>query len=537
MNIAETAAQAIEQLDQNRWATTSVEKRLNLLFQVRENIKRYAQELAASDAKMKNQLLGETLYNAEESQMNTVVPMASAISACIDLYESIQSGKMLKGISEHKVDGEYVDVKVFPQQTKDKIMYADRQDFIRIKGTPKQINPMEKPAQTIAVLGAGNYSSALEIIKAVFLENAVVIHKPHHINSNTDKVWAKVFQPLNNEKAVSFVQADQGQALTQDERLTRIFFTGGAATAQAIMSFTDTELVSECGGNNPCIIVPGDKPWTQKELEHQALQIVSISKMNGGAVCGRPQTIVTCKNWAQREAFIDALRQAIVTDTPAVGTYYPGSEQVSAGFKDKHPNAEILKPESGKYQSADFVFIPDVAQDSYAVQNEAFCQVLNELALDTAANAKDFLLEAVKFSNEKALGTLCCAIIIDEAGKKKYKASLEQAVNELQYGAVSINTMPPFVFLNPYLTWGGNEEGQELVSGRGHFGNLLCYENIEKSIVYADFMSPGHMLYTNKAVMAGLAKGMSRYAAEPSWMNITKMTTTMLLGKCKSKDF
>ncbi|MFP3533953.1 hypothetical protein SB763_31845, partial [Burkholderia sp. SIMBA_042] len=118
-------------------------------------------------------------------------------------------GKMLKGISEHKVDGEYVDVKVFPQQTKDKIMYADRQDFIRIKGTPKQINPMEKPAQTIAVLGAGNYSSALEIIKAVFLENAVVIHKPHHINSNTDKVWAKVFQPLNNEKAVSFVQADQ----------------------------------------------------------------------------------------------------------------------------------------------------------------------------------------------------------------------------------------------------------------------------------------------------------------------------------------
>lgn len=406
-----------------------------------------------------------------------------------------------------------------------------------LRGEPKQINPMTKPAQTIAVLGAGNYSSALEIIKAVFLKNAVVVHKPHHINTDTDKIWAKIFQPLNAEKVVSFVQSDQGQALTKDDNVDQIFFTGGAATAKAIMDSTDTPLVSECGGNNPCIIVPGDKPWSQKELEHQALQIVSISKMNGGAVCGRPQTIVTCKNWSQREAFIDALRQAIAHDTPAVGTYYPGSNDVFEGFKNNHPDAEIIKPEAGKYQSADFMLIPDVDQDSYAVKNEAFCQVLNEVALDTASNAKQFLLEAVKFSNNKILGTLCCAIIIDEPAKKKYKSALEQAVTDLKYGAVSVNTMPPFVFLNPYLTWGGNEEGMDLVSGRGHFGNLLCYENIEKSIVYADFMSPGHMLYTNKAVMAGLAKGMSCYAAEPSWMNITKMTTTMLLGKCKNKDF
>lgn len=537
MDIAKSASHAIESLDPSNWQTMPVESKLSLLVKVRENIAQYATELAASDAAMKNEILAEPLYNEDESQMNTVVPMATAVSACIDLYQSIIDGKMMTGLSTNELEDDYYDVKVFPQLTKDKIMYADRSDFIRIKGKPKQINPLTKAVEIIAVLGAGNYSSALEVIKALYLENAVVVHKPHHINAKTDVVWAKIFKPLCDVGAISFVQPDQGQALTQDSRIGRIFFTGGAATAKAIMASSHAPLISECGGNNPCIIVPGEVPWTDKELEHQALQIVSIAKMNGGAVCGRTQTIVTCKNWPQRQQFLDALRQAILSDTPAVGTYYPGSKEVFAQFKENHSEAEILQPENGQYQNADFMLIPDVGHDSFAIHNEAFCQILTETALDTEPTAEQFLAKAVNFCNDKILGTLCCAIIIDEKAKKKYEHSLSKAVTELKYGAVAVNTMPPFVFLNPYLTWGGNEHGQELVSGEGHFGNLLCYENIEKSIVYADFMSPGHMLYTNKEVMAGLAKGMSRYAVDPSWMNITKMTTTMLLGKCKPKDF
>ena len=107
----------------------------------------------------------------------------------------------------------------------------------------------------------------------------------------------------------------------------------------------------------------------------------------------------------------------------------------------------------------------------------------------------------------------------------------------MKYGGIAINTMPPFIFLNPYLTWGGNEEGEELVSGRGHFGNLLCFENIEKSIIYADFMSMGHMINTNKSAMNGLSRGMAKYALDPSWMNLTKLTVNALSGKCKGKDF
>ena len=532
-----TATQAVDRLNPNKWADTPIERRLNLLYQVRENLKIYSTELAKSDTEMKNELMVENLYSERESLMNTVVPVGSTLSACIGLYESLQKGDMPKPIKITQVKDDIYDIQVFPKEAKDKIMYADRKDFLRVKGKPKQISPMEKTAGLIGVLGAGNYSSSLEMVKAIFLENCVVVHKPHHLNAQTDKIWEKIFQPLVNEQVLSFCGADQGQALTQDKRLSKIYFTGGAGTAKAIMSATDTELVSECGGNNPCIIVPGEKPWTKKEIEHQALQIVTMSKLNGGAVCGRPQTLVTCKNWPQREAFLDAIRDAIVSETPAAGTYYPGSKEVVEKFKQNHPNAEVLKPENGRYKNAEYLFIPCVDENGYAVKNEAFCQILNEVPLNTPINAGDFLSKAVEFCNTKLLGTLGSCIIIDDHTKKRHESALSQAVTELKYGGIAINTMPPFIFLNPYLTWGGNEEGKELVSGRGHFGNLLGFENIEKSIIYADFMSPGHMINTNKGVMASLAQSMARFSIEPTWMNLTKMTATVLSGKCKSKDF
>jgi len=98
------------------------------------------------------------------------------------------------------------------------------------------------------------------------------VHRPQHLNLETDKVWEKIFQPLVEVGALSFCHKG-GRELVKDERLSKIYFTGGSGTAQAIMKSTDPELVSECGGNNPCIIVPGDRPWTEKEIRHQALQV------------------------------------------------------------------------------------------------------------------------------------------------------------------------------------------------------------------------------------------------------------------------
>ena len=531
------ATDAIDKLQPETWAATTAIERLHFLEAVRENMQRYAEELAASDAAMKNGLMGEELYSLPVSLIATIVPMANTISACIDLYESIVHGHMPEPLEITEVRDGLYDIRVFPRSSKDKLMNSDRRDFIRVKGEPTQVNPMDKPPGIIAVLGAGNYSSSLEMAKALFLENKAVVHKPHHLNEATDRVWEKIFEPLVEIGAISFCDSDPERLLTKDPRLTKIYFTGGTGTAKKIMAGTDTELVSECGGNNPCIVVPGDKPWTEKQLQHQAIQIATISKLNGGAVCGRVQTVVTSEHWPQREAFLEALETALRDGTPAAGTYYPGSDEVLAQFQQHYPNATMVQPEQGKYSNAGFMLIKGVDEDGFAVRNEAFCQIIDEVPLDVEAEPEAFLQRAVAFCNEKLLGTLGCCILVDDHTLEAHREAVEDAVTELDYGGIAVNTMPPFIFLSPYLTWGGNEEGKEFVSGHGNFGNLLCYENVEKSIIYANFMSPGHMLNTNKEVFDKLAANMARFSMAPTWMNMTKLMAGAVAGTFKGKDF
>lgn len=529
--------EAVDRLDPQKWAATTPLERLHLLEVVRERCSQYADELAAADAAMKNDRMRETLFGDNMSKVATVVPIANTLTACIDLYEHIANGHLPEPLSVNTVDDNHYDIEVFPRSKRDRLMNSDRTEVLRVTGEPRQINPMDKPAGIIAVFGAGNYSSSLEMVKAMFLENCAVVHKPHALNRDTDKIWATIFAPLVQHNALSFVEEDPDRVLNTDPRLAKIYFTGGTGTAQRIMAATDTPLVSECGGNNPCIIVPGDRPWTSKEIHHQATQIATIAKLNGGAVCGRVQTIVTSTNWPQREEFLAALRTAIVDGTPAAGTYYPGSDEVRASFQEAHPDAEILKPENGAYQSADFLLITGAAEDSHAARTEAFCQIIDEVPLDTPADAAVFLPAATKFCNTKLLGTLGCAILIDEDTKTTHQGALDQAVTDLRYGGIAINTMPPFIFLSPYLTWGGNEEGHEFVSGHGNFGNVLGYDNVEKSILTMGFTSPGHMMNTNKAGFEAFSEAYARYSLNPSWTNLARLMGDAALGGLRRKDF
>ena len=530
-----TAQEAFNQLDSGKWAATPAHERLHLLEEVRSNLKVYAKELARADNDMKNNLMGEEIFREPESMISTAVPVANTLSACVHLYESILKGKMPEPVEIEKVKEGIYDIQVAPLDAKDKLMSGNQKFHLRVKGEPKQVNPMDKPAGVIAVSGAGNYSSSLEMVKAMFLENCVVIHKPHKLNEETDRVWEKIFQPLIEAKAIAFCGADQGRAMTTLKGLSKIYFTGGTSTAKAIMNASDTPLISECGGNNPLIVVPGE--WSNKELEHQALQVITAAKLNGGAVCGRPQTIVTSKHWPQRRAFLDALKNAIKEGTPAAGTYYPGSDDVKRTFLENYPDAETIAPENGRFKNGDFIFIEDVGEDGFAVKNEAFCQIMDEVALDVPADAAAFLPAATDFCNNKLLGSLGCMILVDEKTKKTHREAVDTAVTELNYGGISVNTIPPLIFLSPLLTWGGNEEGKEFVSGEGNFGNVYCFENIEKSILYDDFMSMGHMMRTNQKAFDHLAVHMTEFAVNPTWMNLTKLMGGAVVDGFRKKDF
>ena len=532
------AADAISSLNPNAWAQVSPAERLHLLELVRENMRAYKDELAAADAAMKNELIGANRVSTTEAATSTIVPVGNVINACIDLYEAILHDEMPQPLEVVERPGGRTDLKMFPRNAQERLMNTGTVGWLRVKGKPEQVNPYDRKPGIIGVLGAGNFSSAIEMVKGLFVANCAVVHKPHHNNAATDKVWAKIWAPLVEIGALAFADGDQSRALTADERLDSIYFTGGVKTAKVIEKATDAVLVSELGGNNPCIVVPGDRVWTQAELQHQAIELVTLSKLNGGAVCGRAQTIVTSKHWAQREAFLDAVRKAIAEDTPADSTYYPGADAVAQGFVDAYRGkAEVLKPEQGMHPKSDFVFIPNAGEDSYATHNEAFCQILSEVALDVPAVPDQFLKAATKFCNETLLGSLAAMILIDEDAKAAYADALDQALLDLRYGAIAVNNIPPNCWWNPWLSWGGNEEGRELESGRGNFGNVGCFENVEKAILISPFMSAGHMMHTHKHDFEVLMEGMVRYTLNPGWMNLARMMGGAVTSSFHTKDF
>lgn len=119
-------------------------------------MKTYGDELAAADSRMKNDILGVPLYSDPVSKVGTVVPMANTVSAAIDLYEAILDGKMLQPISVEKVGEDLYDIYVFPQARKDKLMYADRKDRIRVKGEPVAHPRSSRNVRTAAPKGASD---------------------------------------------------------------------------------------------------------------------------------------------------------------------------------------------------------------------------------------------------------------------------------------------------------------------------------------------------------------------------------------------
>jgi len=530
-----TAQEAYHQLDPKAWANTSVTERLELLEQVQRNLRIFAEELGETDAKMKNDLIGKNITSRAEGMGTTVMPMANTLMGIEKLYESLAEGKMPKPISVKEIDSDLFEVQVFPIHTKDKLAAEKQKGFLHIEGTPAQTNPLEKAAGIIAVSGAGNYSSSIEMAMALFLENKAVIHKPHRLNAASDLVWEKIFAPLINHNAVAFCSADQGREMAKLEGLHSIYFTGSTGVAHAIQNAASVPLVSECGGNNPCIIVPGK--WSAKDLKRQAIQIASVGKLNGGAVCGRPQTIITSKNWDQREAFLNELRKAIAEETFACSEHYPGVDQTKKTFIENQPTAEVLKPENGKHNNSDFVLIPNISEDDFAVTNEAFCQVFSEIPLDVSTDTDAFLTKVTDFCNNKLLGSLGCMILVDNKTMEANNERVHQAIRELNYGGISVNDVPPNIWLNAYLTWGGcGETTEDFVSGVGNFGNAMNFENVKKSVIINDFTSTSFEL-TNRKRVQHLLENVSYFAIDQSWGHFAKLAGQMAFDNFKGKDF
>ena len=164
------AKDAVDWVEPERWIRTNAAERLALLKAVQANIGTHWEEMVAADCAMKG-LDPKDQDNAHQvgtAMQATVVPLASNVAECIHVYEELIGGKMPQPSAIKAVGNGDYDIEVFPIGSRDKMMYADRKDYLRVRGEPQQVNPLEKDGGIIAVLGAGNYGSSFEVIRALW---------------------------------------------------------------------------------------------------------------------------------------------------------------------------------------------------------------------------------------------------------------------------------------------------------------------------------------------------------------------------------
>ena len=452
----------------------------------------------------------------------------------------------------------YYDVLVSPRTWNERGYFNARQDRLRITGDPNmpdcRVGPYDRrDPQATAILGAGSYSAAPEIIKATFLDGHVVVYKPHPNNADIDKIWSEIMKPLVEVGALSYCTHDQGPDLVKHDRIDQIYMIGSAETAQGILKTTDRPCILQTGSVNPVILVPGlDRQWGVREMRHHALQIATAGKHNGGHFCGRPQVIVTSKSWDQRDQFLKELEEALSTTTPPEGSYDPKYRQTFQNFVDMYPDGKIIRQDGVDTSAADVLLVTGCSpKDFYGLQNEAFCQVFIEVCLDAIDHPLTFIPAAVKFCNQELYGSLCATIVIDDQTNQTYSKVIEKALSDLQYGTVSTNVMACVGWNNPALYWGSYKKNvpQDEASikdnayfghferGAGHFGNLFGYKDACKSIITDTFTGKGHFIKTCRGAYNGKIAALSNYAVDPTWKKLSAYKLKGVRAAAARKDW
>lgn len=382
------------------------------------------------------------------------------------------------------------------------------------------------------VLGAGNVSSiaATDVIYKLFVEDQVVLLKMNPIHDALGPVLEEAFAPLVRLGVLTIVSGDgkAGALACAHPGLEAIHITGSHKTYEAIVSGLKSPKVitSELGCVSPCIIAPGK--WKERDLAYQARHVAGMLSTNAGFNCNAVQVLVTSKNWPQRQAFLDEIRRVLAALPPRVA-YYPGAMERHGAFCAAYPQAQRISGESANELPWTLITELDPNVPQKAFQDEAFCGILHEVALDF--KDEEYLLKAAEFVNEKLWGNLSASILIEPQAMKRQP--WREAVRLLRYGAVGVNIWPGLVFALVNLPWGaypGNTSA-DIQSGQGWVHNTAGVENPQKAVLRSAFWTPyAPPWHAGNSRMLGLARVLTDFEYKPGFLSLIKAHVEVLRG-------
>ncbi|MCP3973999.1 MAG: aldehyde dehydrogenase family protein [bacterium] len=550
---------AIEQLTSKKdeWATLSISRKLDYLTTLRDAVAAKADEWVRVSKEGKHIEPDSPL--AGEEWISGPYAVLIAINALVDTLGALATGKdVLEGATvRSRPDGQVV-VDVFPRDVFDRLLLNGyrAEVWMQKEVTPANLRDhigsfykqVEPDGVLGLILGAGNISSIplLDILTKMFSDGQVVIVKMNPVNDYLGPVFEEVCAELIDDGFIRFVYggSDVGAYLTSHPGIDAMHITGSAHTYNTIVFGPGEEgdarresnepiitkpFTSELGGVGPTFVVPG--PWTEADFAYQAEHLATQKFHNAGFNCIASQVLVLPERWYGGDRLVDELRRTI-TRIPKREAYYPGAGERHEEAVANHPHAEALDP--GPIPRTLITDVDPLGIDEYAFTTEFFGGVYATTRLP-AKDPIEFVEAAVRFANEKLAGTLGAQFLIHPKTIEYLGPVLDQAIADLNYGSVGINSWTGAGYLLPTATWGAypGHTRAEIGSGIGVVHNALMFDYPEKSVVFAPFhpmpralwngqfhLSPKPPWFVTHRRADKAGERLTRFAAKPGWSHL-----------------
>jgi acyl-CoA reductase-like NAD-dependent aldehyde dehydrogenase len=547
------------------WSHLTLGQRARLLERLHATTASNAEEWADTAALSKGLEPGHALRG--EEWLGGPYATLVALDAYRRSLEALAKGASpLKGVKTDAAPGGRLRAHTFPLAAIDGLLLSgysgevwfepgisDRQ--ARASAGLGQLNPTQSGGIGL-VLGAGNVTSipVLDVLYELLAFNRVVILKVNPTQDALVPVYERALAPLIEAGFLRIVRGggEVGAYLTAHAGIDHVHITGAAPTFDAIVWGTGAAatrrrregrpqlkkpITSELGGVSPIIIVPG--AWSDADLRYQAEHVVTMRLQNSGHNCIAGQVVILSSDWPQRAAFLAELRRAFGA-APARPVWYPRSDEKLEAAASSYPNATRhgdgtrLLVETGPG-----------AEATALETTEYFAPVLG--VVDLPGNGQEFLDAAVAHANERLVGTLGANVLIDPTTQAALSDGFENAIADLRYGAISINSWTAFAFLTPTLTWGGYPGAtlENVVSGIGVVHNALLLDGVERSVTRGPFrpfprsipriirsmsLSKGSVLpkppwFVDSRTGATVSEGFTRYRMDG---NLARMAGTLV---------
>ena len=361
------------------------------------------------------------------------------------------------------------------------------------------------------VLGAGNAGvlQCADLLHKLFVEEQVVALKMNPVNSYLGPILEQGFKQLIEREFLRILYggADVGAYLCGHPLVDTVHLTGSDKTYESIVFGANEEgrrrkaaraprltkpVTAELGCVNPVIIVPGK--WSTQDIRRAAELLASWLYSNAGFSCLTPRLLIQHRQWPHRQAFLDALGQALAA-APLRAAYYPGAQARHATFVAAHPEARMYGAQGASGDEPEallpWTLIADVDAgnvNDICFKTEPFCTLLSETALDAPA-AADFLARATAFANDTVWGTLTAVLLTPDsvAADKQVGAALDRALADLHYGTVAVNLFTGLAYSLMNTPWGSypGQDSADIQSGIGFVNNPLMLRQPQKTIFRA----------------------------------------------------